>query len=115
MAVKNFDLDIPIKQGVGSESIKVSTFGVAINSSAVIKHGMQRICPPTPNDPEEKWEIELYVDNKLVHSEKNIENGQTVTANNITTKFLGKTEFRVKLKFSQQWDFTAKIKLTIKY
>lgn len=114
MATKTFDLEIPIIQGIGNESISQATFGKTLSGSVTIQHNLQRI-DALPDDPVEEWTISLKINGEEVTKRTNIKNGETITQNNIKTKFWGSTKFSVGLQFSLPWDLTAKIKLTITY
>lgn len=114
MATKTFDLEIPIVQGTGSESISQATFGKTLTGSVTIQHDLQRI-DVLPDDPVEEWTISLKVNGKEVTKRIGIKNGETITQDNIKTKFWGSTKFNVDIQFSLPWDLTAKIKLIITY
>jgi len=114
MATKTFDLEIPIIQGIGSESISQATFGKTLTGSVAIKHDLQRI-DILPDDPIEEWTISLKVNGEEITKRSNVKSGETIVQNNIKTKFWSNTKFSVDLQFSLPWDLTAKIKLIIAY
>ena len=114
MATKTFNLEIPIINGIGSESISQATFGKTLTGSVTIQHNLQRI-DILPDDPVEEWTISLKVNGEEVTKRTGIKNGETIVQNNIKTKFWGSTKFSVDLQFSLPWDLTAKIELIIAY
>ena len=76
---------------------------------------MQRIDPPLPGDPIEEWTITLKLDGKEITKRTGVKSGETITHDNIKTKFFGSTRFSVDVEFSLPWDLNAKIKLDISY
>lgn len=113
MAEKDINFELLIQNGQGSISTEQATFGTTLSGSISITHDLHRICPPMAGDPEELWEVNLYIDNELVKSESEIENEQEIQFKDIKTKLLGDTQFRIELKFSQQWNMKAEVNLKL--
>lgn len=108
------NIDIPIKDGHGTASIKKYTAGKTLSGKITIATDLIRI-DTLPTDPVEEWTIALKINGNTITTKTNIKNGQEITQENITTTMWGNTEFAIDLTYSIPHDFTAKIKLDITY